>query len=486
MSAYIDLKPYHKSIELLEKASLSYRTQCVRLKLNCESEYNQIVDSYKDLQTRLNNIYHILLERPVQRKKRFLGIVTGLIGIGFGIGNTIQAKNLAKDVENMRNYMKENFDDIKNLLEKQNAIQVELKNQQNALKGVLEVHETRINEIFTRIEKLEESTNNLQKQIDAIRMRVIFQNMRIDFLEILGKLRELEQWMLDLTKNILHPEIFSPQNITDSMHLHQITSGKFLAPPHLNNFEFIKETIVGSAFIIRDLKTIFINLKIPIYRENNLNLYEVMPMPIIKNKKILRLANVKENFCVLSADKEEYYCTIGNHKFIKGKNKYFVQDNTDISLLPTATATSKCIINILTQRSIDFCRFKVANYNFEIMQEIDTHKYLFAIRDKTPYTNECYKEDGTQDISENNFMDTDYLQGTGLLYLKPNCSFRTETEEHIFKTSGKSINIWHEKDIFNFEDIQEDIENKFKSTRFGKSYDGEITSVNFEDLTTMP
>lgn len=482
LATFIDLEQYHKTIQVIKTASLAYRTRCILLKMNCEKEFNELTASHDDLVTRLNNVYLILLERPHQRKKRFVGIVAGVIGIAFGIGNSIQASNLAKDVENMRNYMRDNFNDISETLKIQGQVQVELKKQQNHISGVLAIHQKRIEEIEKRLESLEKFTSELQKRVEEIRMTVIFQGLKLDVLTILGKLRELEQWMLDLKKNVLHAEIFSPQNITDAMMKHTLTAGKFLAPPTLSNFEHITETIVGSAFVVREMKAIFVNLKIPIYQDQKLNLYDIIDVPVIKDKKVLRIANNRDNYCVISEDTNSFDCGSGSHKFTKGKHFYFSTDNTDISLLPTASSRS-CIIDIFTQKSLDRCRYKGISQNIEIVKEIDDHKFLFAIRDKTKYNLECdtRHEDGS--VSHYNNLDKDeYLKGTGIMYLGPNCKLDTEHFETNLKTSKRVVNSWKDVDVFNFEDLQEDVEEKLKSSRFPKRLDNEKFIINFEDV----
>lgn len=484
-TTFIDLEPYHKAIELIKNTSLSYRTKCVKLSLNCDREFNEITVSHDDLVKRLNNVYLILLERPVQRKKRFLGIITGVIGIAFGIGNTIQASNLAKDVESMRNYMKDNFNDLKSLLESQGKAQVELKKQQNFLSGVLDVHEKKIYEVLERIHKLEQTTSELRAEVNVIKMRVIFQDIKIDILEILGKLRELEQWMLDLKKNILHAEIMTPENITDAMNKHKLKTGsRFLAEPTLSNYAHITETIAGSAFIVRELKTIFVNLRIPIYQEQQLNLFQVLEVPFIKNRKAIRIANNRNHYCVISEDTDQYDCINGNHKFTKGKHFYFSVDSTDVSLLPTSKSRL-CIMNIFTQKSLEGCRYKAVSPNIEIIKKIDTHKYLFALRDKTKFYLECNRvlEDG-RNIHTDNLNKDEYLQSTGIMYLQPGCRFNTEHFESDFKTSNAIVNTWNEYDVYDFSDLQEDLDEQMTRLR-SKSRQLESDDkmvINFEDM----
>lgn len=482
MTTYIQLEPYHKTIELVKNATMAFRVNCVKNGHNCENELSELNSSHDELVTRLNNIYFILLERPVQRRKRFIGLIAGVIGIGFGIGNSVKIKNLAKDVENMKNYMRENFEDIQRLIELQGKAQLELKKQNQHLQGVLDVHEKRIEKIEQRIESLQKTTDNLRQEIEYIKMKVDYQSIKLDALAILGTLRELEQWIIDLTKNSLHPQIFSPQNITDSMINHKLTSGKFLVSPYLNNYEYIKETIAGTAFIVKELRTIFVNLRIPIYQEKKLNLYEIIPMPIIKNRKILKITNIDAKYCAISNDLSEYDCVREQHTFTKGKQFYFSSDNTDISLLPTANSRL-CIIDIFTQRSLEHCRYRAVKSNIEIVEEIDTNKFLFAVRDKTRLDYECDREleDGTI-VHTDNIDKNDYLQNTGIMYAGPNCRFNTEGMETVMKTDKKLINTWHQNDYYEF-DLEDENNRIFKNfSRFPKRLDMEKMKINFADL----
>lgn len=486
VSTFIDLEQYHKAIEVVKNASFLFRTRCVRLKINCEKEYTELMTSHNDLEAKLNSVYGILLRPAAQRKKRFVGIITGLIGIAFGIGNSIQAHNLAKDVESMKIYMRYNFDDIKKALKLQGEFQTELNKQQHHLSGILNVHEKKIIEIEERIGRLEESTSELRKDVEQIRMTVIFQGIKLDVLTILGKLRELEQWMLDLQKNVFHPEIMTPEYITEVMTKHSLISGKFLADPILTNYNYITETIIGSAFVMPDLKKIFVNLKIPIYQEQKLSLYEIIEVPVIKDRKILRIANNYAKYCVITEDTSQYDCNSDN-AFIKGKHFYFSASVTDVSLLSTANS-GLCIIDIFIQSSAinETCRYKAVSQNLEIVKEIDTNKFLFAFRDQTKYTLECktQPEDGSV-IHYNNIDKHEYLQDTGILYLGSNCVFTTEMFETRKTTSSKVFNKWEELDVYNFEDLHESIDEIMKKARFPKRLGNEKMKTNFEDMQRL-
>ncbi|KAL5288404.1 hypothetical protein ACFFRR_008938 [Megaselia abdita] len=498
LSSFIRLEPYHQAIDVIQKASTEYKQQCVTLKdnSNCDQDFKEIMASHDDLVKRLDNIYGILQEKPPQRKKRSLQFSTfnttqkvgnrkkrfiplilgGVLGGFLFIGNRKRTAQLAKDVENMQKYMDTNFKNIDEALKNQNNILRELTTQQNNLQAKLNVHERKLFDISKRIDNLEKTTSELSNKVDSIQMRVIFQNLKIDVLEILGKLRELEQWMLDLTKNILHPEIVSPESITDGMQSFKLSSGRFLASPNLNNYPLITETMTGSAFI--SLKTIFVNIRIPIYQEDRLNVYKVIKVPMIRPNKILRIANNQDNYCVFSEDKEQYSCSTLN-KLIKGKNFYF--DDGEISLLSTKTARGICIVNIFTESSLDSCRYEEINQNLEIMEEIDTHKYLFAVRDQTSYFYECQESKAIA----NNYDKDAHLQGTGLLYLKPDCVFEMGSGETYFKTSSEVKNKWDSNDIYQFKYLEDDVDSKFSNFKFSEFVAKEKTKVNFDMLDEM-
>ncbi|KAL5288399.1 hypothetical protein ACFFRR_008935 [Megaselia abdita] len=382
----------------------------------------------------------------------------------------------------MRNYMKENFNDISKTLKIQGEAQVELKKQQQNLKGILDIHEKSIEEIFTRIAELEKRTTELQQQVNAIRMTVIFQGLKLDVLTILGKLRELEQWILDLKKNVLHSEFMSPEYITDKMMNHTLISERFLGSPTLSNYAHITKTIAGYAFIVKDLKRIFVNVRIPIYQEKKLNLYKVIEVPVMKDKKVLRISNNQNNYCVISEDNDHYDCISGNHKFTEGEDFYFSNDVADLALLPTESSRL-CIIDIFTQKTLDRCVYKTVTQNLEIIKEIEDHKYLFAIRDKTKYNLECQIEQ--KDGEYKHIGKEGYLQNTGIIYLNPGCNFITDYHETVLQSSNKVVNFWKEKDVFNFTDIQEDLDEKFKNYKTSRRLGMEKLKINFEDLNQL-
>ncbi|KAL5288407.1 hypothetical protein ACFFRR_008941 [Megaselia abdita] len=487
LTTMISLEPYHQAIDVIKKTSVEYRIHCNKLNMKlaeCDQDYNELDTSNKDLEKRLNNIYQILMERPPQKRRRIAGLigvasaVTGVAGLAFGIYNTVKIKNMEKDIIKMRTHMDEQFSTIKSILDKQSETQIQLIDQQNEMNETLKIHEKKINELLERVGKMEQQAQSISKRIDHADMKIALQNIKLEILKVLGNLREVEQWMIDLTKNSLHPEIRTMQNITDEMMNYKIPHGRFLAPPKLENYNLIRETIAGFAFVMTKEKSIFVNLKIPIYQKEKLNLFEVIDVPVIKDRKILRISNNRDKYCVFSDDREQYDCMTGNHRLTKSRDFYLSDDDSQLSLLPTLKAKSHCIIDILTEKSLDNCKFKEIIQNIEIMKEIDTHKYLFAIRDATKYSYNCQNDSNdTNDKS---------LQGTGFVYLKENCNFMTDSGDTVIRTNSVIKNTWKKDDIFNFNELEEEIDDVFKDFKFKNKVETEKTKTNFEILAHLP
>lgn len=161
-----------------------------------------------------------------------------------------------------------------------------------------------------------------------------------------------------------------------------------------------------------------------------------------------------------------------SHNIEKGKNFYFNDDEISLNLVPTFdNRRTDCIINILTEKSLNNCKFQEIVQNIEVMKKIDTNMYLFAVKERTPFTLNC------KDTYEEN-----YIENTGIIYLKENCNFATENGETIFRTGREIVNMQKEKDLYKFSESQKQIMVKFNNFKFTEYNDNEKIKVTFDML----
>uniref|UniRef100_T1GNK5 Uncharacterized protein n=1 Tax=Megaselia scalaris TaxID=36166 RepID=T1GNK5_MEGSC len=345
------------------------------IKFKCEQEVSELTLYHKDLIQRLSVVYDFLEEGPSNRSKRsFFSKIFG----------RKRAKRTQGKIDEMNRFMNSKFRDIENIKAHQNTIKANIEATQNNIKMTININEKNIQGLFKRIEDFNIIKQNLQNNVNKVEMKLIYHSLKMDALDILAKVRDLQQWMIDLSKNSIHPEIAAPEEITDSMQRVILNDKRFLAPPTFTNFYDISETITGFAFSLKKSRTILVNFLIPIYQKEKLNLFEVINVPTIRNDKVLKISNIREKFCVINEAQDQYYCMRNSQNFMKGRNFYFNTDDTSFDLIPTSeNSKTSCIINIFKDRSLNNCKYKEIVQNIEVTQKIDSNKYLFAIREKT-------------------------------------------------------------------------------------------------------
>lgn len=160
---------------------------------------------------------------------------------------------------------------------------------------------------------------------------------------------------------------------------------------------------------------IIFSVKVPIYNEQEFDLYKVINLPIIKNKNIVTLKN-DFNYLIVSKSKDIYFSVKEDLSELHKRNGVLIYDDV-YKHLKYSLSNSPCLYNMLEGVSLDSCVFRSNFTNIEIFERLEQNKFLFAIRDDTPYTYSC----GTI----NNYGKKDFIQGTGFLYLDSFCDFRT-------------------------------------------------------------
>lgn len=255
---FINLTKYHKVIDLIGNSTFQYTEHCStsafrNYKFCSIQKLNELNGYHMDLKNRLNFVYEFLDEKESKRRKR------SLVGRIFG-RNKSKAK---KQSNELRNYMNARFKNIESLeADRQNKIEV-LESTQNRLKMTLSMNEKKIEAINEQIKDLTLISNTLKFNINENKLYSTYNRLKIDVLNTLVMVKELQQWLIDLTKNIINPQLVTPEKVTDEMMNLNLKEGRFLADPTLKNYYDISETISTSAFLIKDIDTIMINFMIP-------------------------------------------------------------------------------------------------------------------------------------------------------------------------------------------------------------------------------
>lgn len=214
---------------------------------------------------------------------------------------------------------------------------------------------------------------------------------------------------------------------------------------------------------------IFISLDINFVDEQAFNLWKLIALPMIKDRNVVTLQN---NYRFMLTSHDTFLATTSAIESLSQNN--ILSANHVLREL----SSESCLVGIFNgiQSSMEFCNFNSTFDNIEIFQHLGYYRYLFAIRDKTKYTFTCPG-------MVHNLGDESYIQGTGILTLNEDCTFKTEDTDI---TAIKADVVIEPKDKFQFTEIFDRITETLNARSVIKKAPiltplTKITS-NFEDL----
>lgn len=468
----IDIGAFSKAEQFINYAITNYTTKCQEIKSDC-SIINEVEKKKKEFSKSLGFLYEQLGKKVDDpRPKRDLGMALGNIGMNFGIENHKAIGHISEEIDKLRRTFSQNFDIIKSEVNRQDEINKILEEKLKEVAKKVHVHENQLNIANGQIDKLAEKVTNLTHQVNNLNLETLFSEIRIIIFEIFDKLTELKQTVTNMQTNTLSSSVISPEGLMRRMQAH-VSNDNFIATPHLNNYPKIAKTVFGDISLDLKSEIIHIFIHVPLYLKTN-RFYEVVNLPIIKDRNILRLG-LNEKYCVLSEDKSKYYCTNKNPMYEQMDDFYFCRDPKEVPFLPTSRRT-KCIVNILRSRSFENCSFQEIPQNIEVFQKIEPNTILFAVRDSTKYNFECNNE--TQ--SWNNFDRNEYIAGTGVIYLGPGCKFYTE-DSNLNSDAFNKFQDKQKRDLYRF-GMDGKVNQEFKTHSFIADLPKEKVISTFENL----
>ncbi|KAL5284142.1 hypothetical protein ACFFRR_006429 [Megaselia abdita] len=190
----------------------------------------------------------------------------------------------------------------------------------------------------------------------------------------------------------------------------------------------------------RQENLIIISVKVPVCDEEMFELYKVISFPIIENKNIVSLRN-EFNHMMISKSRNRYFSVNEDLTSLSKLNGTLMYNDKSEHLI-LSLGNSPCLYNMFMGVSLQSCSFTSNFTNIEIFERLDQTKFLFAIRDATPYTYSCGMV--------NNNGKNDQIQGTGFLYLDSFCDFQTK-DNNIHNIRQDAILSTKDKYDFNLE-----------------------------------
>ncbi|KAL5288402.1 hypothetical protein ACFFRR_008937 [Megaselia abdita] len=463
---------------MIEEVTTKVTGNCLKLGNDPFCSQNKDLVEVKKLQKEiadnLNYIYQTLGKKVDDsgRRRRALGMVLGGMALNFGIENHKALGQISGGIDQLRSTFKNNLDIVKSEVTNQQKINEILKEQLEGLASRVNIHKNNLNNAHVKVKNLEQTIINTSEDVNKLKMETTFHGIRVDVLEISEALKEIKQAIHDLTVNLLHSMIMSPEEIMRKLQIHR-NNENFLTVPHLFNYPKLAETIIGQAELDTDTDVITIYIEVPLYDKHN-RLYEVISVPMIRDNKILFVSS-NDKYCVIAENKRQYYCMAQEHDYKKIDDFYVCGDHKKLSFLPTSNR-NKCIINIFRGRSFDNCDIREIPDNIEIFKKLEPNTHLFALRDLTTYKYECMNETHQW----NNFDRVDSFSSTGVLYMGPGCKLYTKDT---FIESDKLVPLQYKQkyDAYNF-GLDSKIEREFEKYVFSKNIPQEKRILKFDFL----
>lgn len=426
----VDINELELAIDNIIKQSQGLGDVCNNFKLECDEIKNEVLKHTNRINRRLDDICGLLgIRRNVigrSRKKRgLINIIgKGLKGL-FGTMDSEDSEFYEKAVQALQNT---NLN-IQSSLKSQIVIMKSLNEEYKTLHNAYYAHETKLNEIIKEINNLINEENSIKQKIEVnkyferIHRQILDKTLALDI-----ETDILEQAILLISANIVHPVILKPVTFVEILQNHPHKEN-LLFEPTLENYHNLIQESKTKAYLAD--KTIKIIVEIPILKKDNVDLYEAINLPVLRNDQGF-IFDIQNKYLFVSTDKEAYSIN-PNLNDCKKFDEYYVCKEM---IMYNTMKRDDCVLNVYMRRSIENCKMKHITSNFEVFHEIAFNKYVFAINNPTKYKCKC------GDVYEEGI-----IKEIGILLLDSNCKFITaETEITTSNISYSYVN----KDKYDF------------------------------------
>lgn len=399
----LDISEIETSVNKIIKQSQGLGTICIKHKLECNEIQSEVLKHTSRIDRRLDDIYGLLGIRSNRNRRGLINIVgSGLKGL-FGTMDNEDSEYYEKTIRTMQS----NSENLQNSLKSQIVIMKSLNEQNKALHNSYYSHEDKINELVDKLNNLAQHVDKVNKEIivnkyfERIHRQILDKTLALDI-----ETDIIQQAIFLLKSNFIHPVILKPSKLIEI--LEQSTNKhSLLFEPSIENYNYLIEESEVKSYLLG--KKIIIIVEIPLVEERNIELFEIITLPVIKGKNVFTL-DINANHFLINENREEFG-TFLDFKQCKKIKEYYICKNL---VLQSTIRRDNCILNIYMSRSVNDCKFNQIQNDIEIFHALDSNKYLFLVKEETKYNCKCKSEEKI-----------DYIQGTGILYLESNCRFST-------------------------------------------------------------
>lgn len=295
----LDISEIETSVNKIIKQSQGLGTICIKHKLECNEIQSEVLKHTSRIDRRLDDIYGLLGIRSNRNRRGLINIVgSGLKGL-FGTMDNEDSEYYEKTIRTMQS----NSENLQNSLKSQIVIMKSLNEQNKALHNSYYSHEDKINELVDKLNNLAQHVDKVNKEIivnkyfERIHRQILDKTLALDI-----ETDIIQQAIFLLKSNFIHPVILKPSKLIEI--LEQSTNKhSLLFEPSIENYNYLIEESEVKSYLLG--KKIIIIVEIPLVEERNIELFEIITLPVIKGKNVFTL-DINANHFLINENREEF------------------------------------------------------------------------------------------------------------------------------------------------------------------------------------
>lgn len=306
----------------------------------------------------------------------------------------------------------EYVNDINKLAANDEHLMLLLKNHTSILDASTNIIKKNQEELSFQGQQINAMTTKMHMLNDTIQIEIYFQSAASYILHELSEYEHKQDALLDVffdsLKNHVNPDFITPNQLKQQVTIiSDQLSNKFLVPEDNDLYKIIKLTpfIVG--------KTFFCHIKIPLFLNDNFQIYKIIQFPHIQNSKAF-IVNNNNEFIISSLNRQHYQFMSRSDL----QNCVNYKQNRVICFQPKQWFSNQfvtCAWNLFLQHHDAKCQYNqepATDFWYELKNK---NNWLFSVFSTIEFLTIC-----------GNTVSHHEIHGEGLLSLNPNCMLQNQ------------------------------------------------------------
>ena len=311
---------------------------------------------------------------------------------------------------------------LKTVKENQNHNLDLIKHHTTIIDQTLKIVKDNDESIKRQFNEINEQLFNIAASISTNSKNIEFNNFISFLILALQRYREnqmaIHTVLKQFKKGEINPLLITPQELEKEL----VSVQKEVSPNYkLPSLYFEDLENLLDVAVVHGESCLMFHIEIPLLDRNIFEMYKLIPVPTLKDKKLVAIKPTTDMIAINSAKREYYMMSASEFQKCKSIRDMFICDEKEA--VHKITKRSHCEIQLyLNQNAASFCDFQVY-FHSQIWIELHrTNSWIFSFQKEESITVTC------GDLSESLT-----IEGQGIFNLDPGCKAETDSSTLIGK-----------------------------------------------------